>query len=56
MRYFSGVFVEGLREKAGKFLSQGSWSVDGGLNSSVPEYRTGVLTYSDATVSRYGKK
>jgi hypothetical protein len=36
--------VEGLRKKAGKFPSQGSRSVDGGLNSSVPEYRTGVLT------------
>lgn len=44
MRYYYGVFVEGLRGKAGKFLSQGSRTLDGGLNSSVSEYRTGVLT------------
>jgi len=43
MRY-SCVFVEGLREKAGKFLNKRNRSSDGGLNSSVPEYRTGMLT------------
>jgi hypothetical protein len=44
MRCCSSVFVKGLREEAWKFLSRGSRSMDGGLNSSVSEYRTGVLT------------